>query len=208
VIIVAPLVSADALQAGAAQSVITPELLRGHAGYLAGFGHNRVATGVHDDLYTRCLALGTGTQTLAICSADLIGLSYDDGLTIRRAGLVALGANLVASVTTGARVLLPISNRSCVPRRSQSTRPRQRRSSKPASIFVAGRSPSRHHPTDEDPRDQTQRQRRRHCFYRVTFDTLRGIVHEFLSEIAAPLDGELYGTYPLVNRFRHRRRSA
>lgn len=84
-IIVAPAVSANALQAGAAQSVITPELLRGHAVYLAGFGHNRVATGVHDDLYARCLALGITTQTLVICSADLIGLFYDDVLTIRRA---------------------------------------------------------------------------------------------------------------------------
>jgi hypothetical protein len=84
-IIVAPLISADALQAGAAQSVITPELLRGHAVYLAGFGQNRVATGVHDDLYARCLALGIATQTLVTCSADLIGLFYDDVLTIRRA---------------------------------------------------------------------------------------------------------------------------
>ncbi|MFZ0797168.1 MAG: hypothetical protein WCA13_00900 [Terriglobales bacterium] len=83
-IIVAPLVSADALQAGAAQSVITPELLRSHAVYLAGFGHNRVATGVHDDLYARCLALGIATQTLVICSVDLIGLFYDDVITIRQ----------------------------------------------------------------------------------------------------------------------------
>jgi hypothetical protein len=84
-IIAAPLASADALQAGAAQSVITPELLKSHAVYLAGFGHNRVATAVHDDLYVRCLALGIATQTLVICAADLIGLFYDDVLTIRRA---------------------------------------------------------------------------------------------------------------------------
>ena len=84
-LLVAPLVSADALQAGAAQSVITPGLLTGHAVYLAGFGHNRVATGVHDDLYARCLALRTAAQTLIICSADLIGLFYDDVLAIRRA---------------------------------------------------------------------------------------------------------------------------
>lgn len=60
--IAVPLVSADTLRAGTAQSVITPEL-NGHAVYLAGFGHNRVATGVHDDLYARCLALG-----IALCS--------------------------------------------------------------------------------------------------------------------------------------------
>ena len=83
-IIAAPLVSADALLAGAAQSVITPELHKGDAVYLAGFGHNRVASGVHDDLYARCLALATAKETLVICSADLIGLFYDDVLTIRR----------------------------------------------------------------------------------------------------------------------------
>ena len=75
---------ADTLKAGAAQSVITPEL-GGHTVYLAGFGHNRVATGVHDDLYASCLALGVGAQNLVLCSADLIGLFYDDVLTIRRA---------------------------------------------------------------------------------------------------------------------------
>ena len=83
-ITIAPLASAAELRAGVAQSVITPELLQEHAVYLAGFGHNRVATGLHDDLYARCLALGIATETLVICSADLIGLFYDDVLTIRR----------------------------------------------------------------------------------------------------------------------------
>jgi len=84
-IIVVPLVSAEGIRAGAAQSLITPELLSEHPVYLAGFGHNRVATGVHDDLSARCLALGVAKETLVICSADLIGLFYDDVLTIRRA---------------------------------------------------------------------------------------------------------------------------
>ena len=82
--IAVPLISAATLRAGAAQSVITPQL-NGHAVYLAGFGHNRVATGVHDNLYARCLALGIAKQTLVVCSVDLIGLFYDDVLTIRRA---------------------------------------------------------------------------------------------------------------------------
>jgi hypothetical protein len=82
--IAVPLVSADTLRAGAAQSVITPEL-NDHPVYLAGFGHNRVATGVHDDLYARCLALEIAKETLVVCSIDLIGLFYDDVITIRRA---------------------------------------------------------------------------------------------------------------------------
>jgi len=73
--------SAD-LRAGAAKAVVTPDL---HAGkvYMAGFGNNRLAISVHDDLYVRCLALAAGAVTLAMCEADLIGLFYDDVLTIR-----------------------------------------------------------------------------------------------------------------------------
>lgn len=74
--------AATGLRAGAAKAVITPDV---HAAkvYMAGFGNNRVATGVHDDLYVRCLALAAGGQTLAMCSVDLIGLFYDDVLKVR-----------------------------------------------------------------------------------------------------------------------------
>ena len=71
-----------ALRAGAAKTVITPDV---HAGtvYMAGFGFNRVASGVHDNLYARCLALGAGDKTLVICAADLIGLFHQDVLRVR-----------------------------------------------------------------------------------------------------------------------------
>jgi hypothetical protein len=74
--------AAAVLRAGAAKEVITPDV---HAGkvYMAGFGFNRVATGVHDDLYARCLALNAGGQTVAICGVDLIGLFYPDVLKVR-----------------------------------------------------------------------------------------------------------------------------
>ncbi|HTS67570.1 MAG TPA: hypothetical protein VMO17_01205 [Terriglobia bacterium] len=74
--------AAGELRAGAAKSVITPEV---HAArvYISGYGQNRVATGVHDDLYARCLALSAADQTLVVCAADLIGLFYDDVLKIR-----------------------------------------------------------------------------------------------------------------------------
>ena len=72
---------ACAMRAGAAKSLITPELA-GKTVYLAGFGHNRVATAVHDALYVRCLAL-EAENTVVFCSADLIGLFYDDVQRIR-----------------------------------------------------------------------------------------------------------------------------
>src|SRR5215472_5617654 len=70
------------IRAGAAKSAITPEL-EGRKVYLAGFGHNRLATAVHDPLYVRCLAVEIGKKTLALCVADLIGLFYDDVEKIR-----------------------------------------------------------------------------------------------------------------------------
>ena len=70
------------LRAGVAKTVVTPDVHKNKV-YLAGFGHNRVATGVHDDLYARCLALEAGSQIVALCSVDVIGLFYDDVLKIR-----------------------------------------------------------------------------------------------------------------------------
>ena len=66
-----------ALYAGAAVRRITPDLHAGPA-YLAGFQANRPATGVHDHLHVRAMALRAGESgdaspfLLAVC--DLIGL--------------------------------------------------------------------------------------------------------------------------------------
>lgn len=84
-VVLAPpsLVRGVALGAGAAKAAITPDVKAGKV-YLAGFGNNRVATGVHDDLYVRCLALAAGKEKVALCSVDLIGLFYDDVLKVRQ----------------------------------------------------------------------------------------------------------------------------
>lgn len=70
------------LRAGVAKTVVTPDVHKDKV-YIAGFGHGRIATGVHDDLYVRCLALEAGGQILVLCSVDVIGLFYDDVLKIR-----------------------------------------------------------------------------------------------------------------------------
>jgi hypothetical protein len=75
-------VQGEGLWAGAAKLTITPDV-KANKVYLAGFGNNRLATGVHDDLYVRCLALGAGSDKVVMCSADLIGLFYDDVLKVR-----------------------------------------------------------------------------------------------------------------------------
>ena len=70
-------VVAQGLQFGFAKRVITPPLADSPV-YMAGFEQNRRATGVHDDLYVRCVAVGDGRTRLALVSADLIGFFLDD----------------------------------------------------------------------------------------------------------------------------------
>lgn len=41
--------------------------------YLAGFGHNRPATGMHDDIWARALVFEQGETRLAVVALDLIG---------------------------------------------------------------------------------------------------------------------------------------
>ncbi|MCS6827932.1 MAG: hypothetical protein NZ553_15070, partial [Caldilinea sp.] len=60
------------LLAGYAESTITPSLER--PVYLAGFGRNRRATSVHDDLYVRALALQMEKDAVVLAAVDLIGL--------------------------------------------------------------------------------------------------------------------------------------
>ena len=73
------------LKAGAAQRTITPDLDKHGPVYMAGFGHNRRATGIHDDLSARCLALQPGPTPLVMCGVDSIGLFWDDVQKIRAA---------------------------------------------------------------------------------------------------------------------------
>jgi hypothetical protein len=70
-------------KAGAALRVITPDLKQFAPVYLAGFGENRLATGIHDPLYARCLALSSGAKPVVICGVDSIGLLLDDVERIR-----------------------------------------------------------------------------------------------------------------------------
>ncbi len=76
-------------RAGAAKQLITPDLSHGPV-YMAGFGQNRAATGVHDELSARCLALAA-QRTLVLCGVDSIGLFLDDVQKIRDAANDRLG---------------------------------------------------------------------------------------------------------------------
>lgn len=64
------------MKIGYAQDVITPSLDR--PVYLAGFGNNRRATTIHDDLYVRSLVIQDGENAIALVAIDLIGLFRPD----------------------------------------------------------------------------------------------------------------------------------
>jgi hypothetical protein len=64
------------MKVGFAQTIITPSLDR--PVFLAGFGNNRRAVSVHDDLYACALALSDGQNTIVLCALDLIGFFRPD----------------------------------------------------------------------------------------------------------------------------------
>ncbi len=64
------------MKLGYAQTMITPSLER--PVYLAGFGQNRLAESIHDDLFARAMALSDGKSTVVLCALDLIGFFQND----------------------------------------------------------------------------------------------------------------------------------
>lgn len=73
---------AAAFQAGAAKCDVTPSLDR--TVFIAGFGHNRTATAVHDPIWVRCLAISDGKTTIAFVGIDVIGFFYEPDVVLVR----------------------------------------------------------------------------------------------------------------------------
>src|SRR5919197_1421717 len=67
------------LLAGSASAVITPSV----PVYLAGSALGRRSTGVHDDLYARCLVISNGELSIGLVVLDLVGFFYPDVEAIR-----------------------------------------------------------------------------------------------------------------------------
>jgi hypothetical protein len=65
------------LRFGFAKRTITPVLDESPV-YMAGFGTDRRATGVHDDLWARAVAVSDGRTRVAVVSVDLIGVFLAD----------------------------------------------------------------------------------------------------------------------------------
>ncbi len=71
------------LYAGFSEENITPKL-DGKSVFLAGFGHNRKATGVQDPLFARTIVLRSGKKKVALVSVDLVGLFIDSVKKVRK----------------------------------------------------------------------------------------------------------------------------
>jgi hypothetical protein len=71
------------LEAGFAEADITPRPAKGRPVYLAGFGANRKATGVHDPLTAGAVVLKHGKHKLAFVSVDLVGFFHANVLRVR-----------------------------------------------------------------------------------------------------------------------------
>ncbi|REK15892.1 MAG: hypothetical protein DWQ37_08760 [Planctomycetota bacterium] len=75
--------SAAELSAGFGLNDVTPDV-EGSAVYIAGYGQNRRAEGVHDPLYARAIVLADGDKKVALCSVDVVGLQYPTVQQIRK----------------------------------------------------------------------------------------------------------------------------
>ena len=96
---VSPAPSAERLRVGLAKRDITPTVDGPKAVWIAGYGQNRRATGIHDPLYCRAIVVSDGQQTIALVSLDLVGLQYPEVERIRR-GLPRIDYALVSSTHT------------------------------------------------------------------------------------------------------------
>ncbi|MFO0944770.1 MAG: neutral/alkaline non-lysosomal ceramidase N-terminal domain-containing protein [Planctomycetota bacterium] len=67
---------AETLEVGLGAEDITPEIKPGKPVYIAGYGQNRLATGVHDPLFARAVVFRAGDAKVAVVSVDLVGLQY------------------------------------------------------------------------------------------------------------------------------------
>jgi hypothetical protein len=71
-----PLVEPSTLQVGFGAVEITPRLEPKKPVYIAGFGHNRTATGVNDPIMARAVVLQEGDKKIALVSLDVVGFFY------------------------------------------------------------------------------------------------------------------------------------
>lgn len=79
-----PAARAENLQVGFAELDLTPPLVDDRPVWIAGYGHGRRATAVHDPIMARCAVLSDGDKTFALVGVDLVGLQLPQADAIRK----------------------------------------------------------------------------------------------------------------------------
>jgi hypothetical protein len=74
---------ASDLRVGFGKADLTPDVDAAPV-WIAGYGHNRKATGVHDKLWARAVALDDGSKKIALVSVDLVGLQRPSVEEVRK----------------------------------------------------------------------------------------------------------------------------
>jgi Neutral/alkaline non-lysosomal ceramidase, N-terminal len=82
-LLLASLARAD-LSVGFAEVDVTPTLNPKKPVFIAGFGHNRKATKVHDPIMARAVVLSDGKQKVALVSVDVVGLFHSVAESVRK----------------------------------------------------------------------------------------------------------------------------
>jgi len=72
------------LSVGFAEVDVTPTLDPAKPVYIAGFGHNRAATKVHDPIMARAVVLSDGKQKVALVCVDVVGLFNSVAESVRK----------------------------------------------------------------------------------------------------------------------------
>jgi Neutral/alkaline non-lysosomal ceramidase, N-terminal len=74
----------QAVEVGFGKADITPDVKGEKPVWIAGYGHNRKATGVHDPLYARAVVFRDGPRKVALVSVDLVGFMYPNTKNVRK----------------------------------------------------------------------------------------------------------------------------
>ncbi len=76
--------AADTLKVGFASADVTPDTKGAAPVWIAGYGQNRRATGVHDPLFARAVVFNDGVKKIALVVVDVVGIQYPTTQEIRR----------------------------------------------------------------------------------------------------------------------------
>jgi hypothetical protein len=76
VLVAGSAVAAGPVKVGFAKADVTPDVKGKAPVFIAGYGQNRRAKGVHDPLFVRAIVLDDGQKKIALAVVDVVGLQY------------------------------------------------------------------------------------------------------------------------------------